>query len=446
MAIGDRTGQRITRSPLATQTPGSTGARFETAGADDARIPLPDAQTAEQAIEQAPAAGAAPTAGVQDVSQAIQTQPPAIVDTDGIRRRVDRASQQIGEVADREPRERAPATLESTLSQFQDIQTEQDQLFSNLQEQLAGAETADFSPDDQAQLDAIKNSFNVAARDQRLLNQQALGGQTRVQARSGRSRFAPELAQAEITSTMQAGVDKLNDINIRAQGALAEAKEAIRERNFRRILDSNNALQGALGERKSTIKDIQSSVQKVREKQREEQKAQIARLKAIVDESEGVSERTRQERESTTDAGLSFNEFVRDEQQKEIVRQRELGGTGGVLAPTPGSKRLAELEQAFVAQGGSLEEDIQIDINAPFTGTASENRKLQSAGLSDANDVVKNLFMRTFDAGDRSEFTRLVNLGKIDPRTMSPEEILAVVEEEEQGGGGGSAPEDDPFG
>jgi len=176
----------------------------------------------------------------QSVPDVPVSKAPVIVDSEDLRGRISSAQDIITEIAEREalkaaePKKAPEPTLESVLLDTEEIAEAEIDIFEDFQEQLANVKRGrvPFTRDEQASIEALEAEFARTSKNQKILNQQRTGFQRRLASRSGRSRFAPELAEQEISGTIQAGIDKLNDLDIKAAGALGDARQAIRDKQF----------------------------------------------------------------------------------------------------------------------------------------------------------------------------------------------------------------------
>ncbi len=212
---------------------------------------------------------------------------PTVIDTDDIRSRIGDAISNVENLLAQQQDQQQPtepSEEDRIIGELGEVEEEQEDLFTNLQKQLKQFQlgTIPLTNDEQASLNALNQIFTDLAVEQRILNQQALGGQRRIEGREGRTRFAPELANQEIQRVAQSGLDKIEALSIRSAGALADAREAIKEKNFSRILETNEALSTALKDRRGALLDLQKSIFDKQKEKREAQQFEFDRAEQQV--------------------------------------------------------------------------------------------------------------------------------------------------------------------
>jgi hypothetical protein len=220
---------------------------------------LPDqvTETVEEQSQQL-SGGAQPAApGVQPEGRT-----PVVMDTDRMQDRVSDATRQVedmgAQVQDRVQRRRVVGTPDQEL---QKLAQEQEDIFANFQSRLSAFEEGaiPFTSDEQASLNAIQGAFNDARKAQARANRRASSGAEILQVRTGRARFAPEIATGEVQDVIQTGLDKLETLDVRAAGALADAQTAIKQRNFENLLKSQAKLEDSIARRQRTFADLRSA-------------------------------------------------------------------------------------------------------------------------------------------------------------------------------------------
>ena len=155
--------------------------------------------------------------------------------------------------------------------QEQQIQTVQDQ-YEKMKE-FADAQLTGI-------INNINDSMNSRLREQKVLNQARLGGQTKLGFRSGRARYAPEIQSSILGKEESEGLARLNSIEVQRQGLIGQAKSAALESDWKMFNESFTKINALQQQKQETLLN-----QYALAKQAEEQAYQRSR-QAIQDERE----------------------------------------------------------------------------------------------------------------------------------------------------------------
>lgn len=143
----------------------------------------------------------------------------------------------------------------------------------------------DFSREETRMLNDIQNRYDILRRRQIVANQSLEGGFETSQAVSGSgiSRYAPELAMIELNGVVQAGIDRLRDIELEAQEKLAEAKDAITQGRIDAIRESYDGYVDRIKARRDTLSELRLNLNDYERNEREKERIAISRSRLELD-------------------------------------------------------------------------------------------------------------------------------------------------------------------
>ncbi len=117
------------------------------------------------------------------------------------------------------------------------------------------------TPDQQAQIDGLKNDYNNLITQQKTANINFTGGTTIAQERRGLSRYAPEMAAANIQKAVTDGISKVSNLESKMASAVGEMKTAFETSNFKLVKEAHDSYVTSVKEKDATIKSMYDEVQ-----------------------------------------------------------------------------------------------------------------------------------------------------------------------------------------
>lgn len=124
--------------------------------------------------------------------------------------------------------------------------------------------------DEQLMLEGVRQTYAKARAFQEDLNKRQFGGQQIVESRTGRSRYAPEIAQANINKRIQDGLDKVAEINLEEQINLAKMRQDITDRKLKQAGDNYDRMLDLRKERRDEIMDMNRFMLDITREQRQQ--------------------------------------------------------------------------------------------------------------------------------------------------------------------------------
>lgn len=106
----------------------------------------------------------------------------------------------------------------------------------------------------------IQGSFAKRREQMTSLNQAVLGGRKIFEERTGRSRYAPELAMGLISDEEKRGIERLTDLDRQEQSAIAEAQAAADAKNFQLLSASMDVARQARQEKTRVALELRSQI------------------------------------------------------------------------------------------------------------------------------------------------------------------------------------------
>jgi len=100
---------------------------------------------------------------------------------------------------------------------------------------------------------------NLELRQSRV-NDNYEGGTLQNELRSGRSRYAQEIADDAMINAMQYGVDQINEIDLETQKGIVELEESIKEERLRAVAEKYGLLQEQDRQREDVTQNIQKNL------------------------------------------------------------------------------------------------------------------------------------------------------------------------------------------
>lgn len=192
--------------------------------------------------------------------------------------------------------------LDASITTQQQTLSVQDQAYATLQTTLNSLQTGtlQLAPEEQQYLNAMQESAKRAEQ----ITKQSTDAQTGVVkeglARSGATQSSPEVAASQIALTVQAGANAILDIDSKANLAIAQFQQGIRDGRIKSARDSYASFEQYQKDRASTIenmyKDISDHEKQMRDYDLEKKKysLEIAKFNHTlsVDEGQGIGQLT----------------------------------------------------------------------------------------------------------------------------------------------------------
>jgi len=132
--------------------------------------------------------------------------------------------------------------------------------------------------DEKLLLEGVRQTYAKARALQEDLNKRQQGGQQIVEARTGRSRYAPEIAQANINKRVQDGLDKIAEIGLEEQINLAKMRQDITDRKLKQAASQYDMLMDLRKERRDEIMDMNKFMLEITKEQRMQQNDELSRM------------------------------------------------------------------------------------------------------------------------------------------------------------------------
>lgn len=145
--------------------------------------------------------------------------------------------------------------LEESKQQLQQASTafaEQQANFTSQLDQFA----ATLDEQSKAQVEGIKTKFDKLRKDLEQMNASVLAGKTRLGSRFGRQRFAPEIQQDILSAEMEAGIQRLADLDAQESQLILETQQANTAQQFNILLEKRAQLSEVTDRKRQEILDL----------------------------------------------------------------------------------------------------------------------------------------------------------------------------------------------
>ncbi len=151
-----------------------------------------------------------------------------------------------------------PSTSGSTnnyLDQTTANQTSYDNALNNFQNTYEGIRTGSIplTSYEQSQLDATRQSFQAIIDQQKVYNDNLIGGTQVAQETQGLSRYSPEIAMGNIFAAQTEANKKISDLNATMQKSLAEMEQGFRQSDMKSVKDAFDTLTQAKKDKQDTL-------------------------------------------------------------------------------------------------------------------------------------------------------------------------------------------------
>lgn len=138
-----------------------------------------------------------------------------------------------------------PRYLNEYELQMQKNQEQSDQAYQSFQNSISQLQNGTFplNPTQQAQVDALKGQYQQLIEQQKIANKNYEGGIAVTNATSGRARYAPEIALGITMNAVNAGIQKIGNIETEMNSAVANMEDGFRTNNMKLVQSAYEAYQ-----------------------------------------------------------------------------------------------------------------------------------------------------------------------------------------------------------
>lgn len=126
--------------------------------------------------------------------------------------------------------------------------------------------TLPLSESQQYQLDAIKRQFDGLIEEQKTYNENYTQLVNRAGVSSGRNRYAPEVALGQMKKSVDDGLAKIRELNVKAIDTMFEVKLAMQQENWKNLDAYYTKLDGFMQRRQKAFQDMQDKLLEQAEK------------------------------------------------------------------------------------------------------------------------------------------------------------------------------------
>lgn len=120
--------------------------------------------------------------------------------------------------------------------------------------------TFPLTPDQQSQLDATKQQFEVLINQQKVSNANYENGVRVLGAVTGRAEYFPDIAMGEVQGAINSGLSKVADLTSKETAALATMRQGFEDNNFKEITAAHQMLLSIDTQQTDTIKAVHDSI------------------------------------------------------------------------------------------------------------------------------------------------------------------------------------------
>lgn len=161
-----------------------------------------------------------------------------------------------------------PTTPNKTTDPYNDqlnqIQQQTDQAYNDYRNSLSQLQngTMPLTPDQQNQINSLQGQFDRLRQQQQIANKNYESGMGQIELASGRSRYAPSIAQGNIANAVNVGIQKVADLDTKAAGAVAEMRQGFQDKNFALVKEMYESYNNFMKEKSNTIMKMKDAVDK----------------------------------------------------------------------------------------------------------------------------------------------------------------------------------------
>lgn len=213
------------------------------------------------------------------------------------------------------------------------IQTEQEKVqtqfdneaataLSNLKQIASG--TYPLSPSEQSLLTSTAQQYGALIQAQTMANKSEVGQMTELMASLGIATTAPTQAIGLVHATIDAGNQKIADLNAKMATSLATLQQGFQENDYRMISDAWDKTSAYLKDRRDTLKDLQKAVTDAATQQKKDNSDYVkTALTTIIDSTKFDY----QQKQDAIDNALRLRQI--NETQRHDLMLEAAKGTGG---------------------------------------------------------------------------------------------------------------------
>lgn len=184
--------------------------------------------------------------------------------------------------------------------------------------------TYNLSPVENSQLQAIQDQVSNAMIAQQKANESQLNAAKIMGARSGRSRYSPEIHSGNIGAEISAGIQRISSIQAQGNQALSEARSAMESKDMELLNASMNSYKDSQNARSQAIQQMYENTNSATRLAMDEAKASQDQLKADQDEQKAAMQSSREGailgliQQGVTDPASLFNMVNYDDQGNQV--------------------------------------------------------------------------------------------------------------------------------
>lgn len=260
--------------------------------------------------------------------------------------------------------------------------------------------TIPLTPAQQGQIDALKAQADSLRKQQQATNQNFQGGIQTLAQRSGRSQYAPELAMGEIQQAVSDGLSKVQELDAKAAGAIAQMTQAFQQNNYEMVRTQYDDYVKYADQKQEQIDKVAERTQKVVDKQNEiALKAEQSRIQATRDSAVadlmnqvGNDPSTLLQYLNFDDKGNTIGDFTADEIAKTIknltLDEKLAPGSVGqwqALRKTPGNENLSYQDFLSISDPGAA-----LDMQQKKLQIAKLQKELSGGGVEASEEQALN--------------------------------------------------------
>jgi hypothetical protein len=158
-----------------------------------------------------------------------------------------------------------------------DLQAKQDAEDASYQAKIQQFVDGTFplTAEEQAAINDLQKRFDNIIEQQKLANRNYEGGTNQLELISGRSRYAPDQAMGNIKSTIDQGLAKVADLESKAREAIYNMKQAMLDKNYKRIGALHDEISSTLAAKQKAIHDASSAINEEADRLLKNQQTQL---------------------------------------------------------------------------------------------------------------------------------------------------------------------------
>lgn len=144
----------------------------------------------------------------------------------------------------------------------EELAIEEEKSQSDFEKRLRRVQEGDFdlTPAEKEQMRRTTEAYKRLERNQQFVNRNLETGQMGLERSLGTSRFSPELAAGNIGDVVMKGIDKIEEINVEREQALADLNKSFMENRVDAIMEEYGIFTDATERRREAIKEQEEAV------------------------------------------------------------------------------------------------------------------------------------------------------------------------------------------